>query len=97
MEQRKILDQYLTSGIVSTRSIQRFKQYPILMLLSHLGKYPCEYENLKFAAKSLKMVLLVVRNTEKNVRPNKCHMNTNKQLRILANSLRIKRMGYDFF
>ena len=30
MEQRKILDQYLTSGIVSTRSIQRFKRYPIL-------------------------------------------------------------------
>ena len=29
-EQRKILDQYLTSGIVSTRSIQRFKRYPIL-------------------------------------------------------------------
>ena len=27
---RKILDQYLTSGIVSTRSIQRFKRYPIL-------------------------------------------------------------------
>ena len=25
-----ILDQYLTSGIVSTRSIQRFKRYPIL-------------------------------------------------------------------
>ena len=30
MEQRKILDQYLTSGIVSTRSTQRFKRYPIL-------------------------------------------------------------------
>ena len=30
MEQRKILDQYRTSGIVSTRSIQRFKRYPIL-------------------------------------------------------------------
>ena len=30
MEQRKCLDQYLTSGIVSTRSIQRFKRYPIL-------------------------------------------------------------------
>ena len=30
MEQRKILDQYLTSGIVSTRSIQRIKSYPIL-------------------------------------------------------------------
>ena len=30
MEQRKILAQYLTSGIVSTRSIQRFKRYPIL-------------------------------------------------------------------
>ena len=29
-EQRKILDQYVTSGIVSTRSIQRFKRYPIL-------------------------------------------------------------------
>ena len=26
MEQCKILDQYLTSGIVSTRSIQRFKR-----------------------------------------------------------------------
>ena len=30
MEQRKILDQYRTSGIVSTRSIQKFKRYPIL-------------------------------------------------------------------
>ena len=30
MEQRKILNQYLTSGIVQTRSIQRFKRYPIL-------------------------------------------------------------------
>ena len=30
VEQRNILDQYLTSGIVSTRSIQRFKKYPIL-------------------------------------------------------------------
>ena len=30
MEQRKILDQYLTSGIVSISSIQRFKRYPIL-------------------------------------------------------------------
>ena len=30
MEQRKILDKYLTSGIVSTRFIQRFKRYPIL-------------------------------------------------------------------
>ena len=31
VEQRKILDQYLTSGgIVSTRSIQSFKRYPIL-------------------------------------------------------------------
>ena len=30
MEQRKIVDQYLTSGVVSTRSIQRFKWYPIL-------------------------------------------------------------------
>ena len=30
MEQRKILDQYLTSGIVSTRSIQTFKRYSIL-------------------------------------------------------------------
>ena len=30
MEQCKILDQYLTPGIVSTRSIQRFKRYPIL-------------------------------------------------------------------
>ena len=30
MEQRNILNQYLTSDIVSTRSIQRFKKYPIL-------------------------------------------------------------------
>ena len=30
MEQRKILDQYLISGIVSARSIQMFKRYPIL-------------------------------------------------------------------
>ena len=30
MDQRQILDQYLTSGIVSTGSIQRFKRYPIL-------------------------------------------------------------------
>ena len=30
MEQHKILDQYRTSGIVSTRSIQRFKGYPVL-------------------------------------------------------------------
>ena len=30
MEQRKILYQYLTSGIVSTRSIQWFKRYPVL-------------------------------------------------------------------
>ena len=32
------------------------------MLLSHLGEYPCEYENLKFAAKSPK---LIGRNTGK--------------------------------
>ena len=30
MEQLKILDQYRTLGIVSTRSIQRFTRYPIL-------------------------------------------------------------------
>ena len=30
MEHSKMLDQYLTSGMVSTRSIQRFKRYPIL-------------------------------------------------------------------
>ena len=30
MEQREILDKYLTLGIVSTRSIQRFKRYTIL-------------------------------------------------------------------
>ena len=30
MEQRKIYDQYLSSGKVSTRSIQRFKRYPLL-------------------------------------------------------------------
>ena len=30
MEQRKMLYQYLTSGIVSTSSIQRFKRYPVL-------------------------------------------------------------------
>ena len=29
MEQRKNLDQYRTSGIVSTRDIQRFKRYQI--------------------------------------------------------------------
>ena len=34
VEQRKILDQYLTSGIVSPRSIQRFKKYPILKTLN---------------------------------------------------------------
>ena len=34
MEQRKILDQYLTSGIVSTRSIQRFNSNPILKTLT---------------------------------------------------------------
>ena len=33
MEEHKILDQYLTSDIVSTRSIQRFKRYPILKIL----------------------------------------------------------------
>ena len=30
MEQRKMLNQYPTSSIVSNRSIQRFKRYPIL-------------------------------------------------------------------
>ena len=30
MEHCKILDQYRTSGIISTRSIQRFKRYLIL-------------------------------------------------------------------
>ena len=30
LDKRTILDQYLTSGIVSTRSIQRFKRYLIL-------------------------------------------------------------------
>ena len=34
MEQRKILDKYRTSGIVSTRSIQRFKRHPILKTLN---------------------------------------------------------------
>ena len=34
MEQRTILDQYLTSGKVSTRSIQRFKRYPLLKTLT---------------------------------------------------------------
>ena len=34
MEQRKILDHYLTLGIVSTRSIQMFKRYPILKTLN---------------------------------------------------------------
>ena len=34
MEQRQILDQYLTSRIVSTRSIQTFKRHPILKTLT---------------------------------------------------------------
>ena len=34
MEQRKILDQYLTSGNVSTRSIQRVKRYLLLKTLT---------------------------------------------------------------
>ena len=34
MEQHKISDQYLTSGTVSTRSIQRFKKYPFLKTLN---------------------------------------------------------------
>ena len=34
MEQRKIVDQYLTSGKVSTRSIQIFKGYPLLKTLT---------------------------------------------------------------
>ena len=39
MEQRKILDQYRTSGIVSTRSIQRFKRYPILKTFNFNVKF----------------------------------------------------------
>ena len=34
MQQHKILDQYLTSGIVPTRSIQRFKRFTILKNLT---------------------------------------------------------------
>ena len=34
MEQRKFLDQYLTSDKVSTRSIQRFKRCPLLKTLT---------------------------------------------------------------
>ena len=34
-----ILDQYLTSGIVSTRSIQRFKRYPILKTFNQKLKH----------------------------------------------------------
>ena len=34
MEQHEILDQYLPSGKVSTRSIQRFKRYPFLKTLT---------------------------------------------------------------
>ena len=36
MEQGKILDQYPTSGIVSTSSIQRFKRYPILKTFNQI-------------------------------------------------------------
>ena len=50
MEQRKILDQYLTSGIVSTGSIQRFKRYPILKTF-----------NLKLQCKISKTVTLTSR------------------------------------
>ena len=65
-----------------------------LMLLSHLGEYPCEYENLRqnrrkwydWSGKILK-----------KVRPYECHPNANKQPRILANPLQIKRMGCDIF
>ena len=35
-------------------------------------------------------------NTEKE-KPYECHTNANKELRILTNPLRIKRMDYDFF
>ena len=34
MEQQKILYQYVSSGKVSTRSIQRFKKYPLLETLT---------------------------------------------------------------
>ena len=66
------------------------------MLLSHCGEYPCEYENLKFAANLSKMIRLSWKNTEK-VRPYECLRNSYESLRISANPLRIKRMGYDCF
>ncbi len=37
-----------------------------VMLLSHSGKYDGEYENLKFAPNSPKMIRLARRNTEKS-------------------------------
>ena len=50
MEQCKILDQYLKSGVVSTSSIQRFKRYPILKTC-----------NQKFQRKISKSVTLTAR------------------------------------
>ena len=70
-------------------------QQPV-MPLSHCEEYPCEYENLKFAANSPKMIRLAWRNTEK-VRPYEFLRNSYESLRISANPLRIKQMGYDCF
>ena len=46
-EQRKILDQYLTSGIVSTRSIQRFKRCPILKTFNQKVKTSVNFQSLR--------------------------------------------------
>ena len=65
-----------------------------VMLLSHLGEYPCEYENLKFVAESPKMIWLIGRNTEKSKAlwiPYECEQtvaNTCKSITNKANRLR---------
>ena len=45
MEQRKISDQYLTSGIDQLGSIQRFKRYPILKTFNQ--KLQCKISKVR--------------------------------------------------
>ena len=61
-----------------------------LMLLSHLAEYPCEYENLKFATNSTKMI----RMAKKKMTPYECLRNSYESLRILTNFLRTLRFLY---
>ena len=68
------------------------------MLLSHLGKFPCVYANLKFAAKSPKMMIDREKyckkkkpTKKKQVRPYECLRSSNEPLPILTNFLRTLR------